>query len=114
MFIRAVETHSKNGKPRYSARLVRSERAGDKVRQIMLLNLGVNFNVPQDQWNDLVVHIQNLMQGQPMLFPDPELQAVAKTIVAKLKRKKHDTNGNAKPELPDNTATVDLDTIEHP
>ncbi len=62
MYIRATKTHSSDGKPAYSYRLVRSERTGDRVRQKTLLNLGTNFSVPKELWRDVAVRVE--MSGQ--------------------------------------------------
>ena len=84
MYIRATKTHAKKGETRHSYRLVRSDRIGGKVRQSTLLNLGVHFDTPREQWGALVLHIENLMQGQPTLAFDPELQHTADAILDRL------------------------------
>ena len=111
MYIRATKTHTKQGKPRYSHRLVRSDRVNGKVRQTTLLNLGVHFDIPREQWNELVGHIQHLLQGQQMLFPDPALQHTAQTIVEQLHAR--GVHATQEPE-PDSVQMVDLDTLDHP
>ena len=65
-----------------------------------MLNLGVNFDGPQKDWEQRVVHSQSLMQGQSLRFRDEKRRAVARTIVEKPKRKEHDSSGHAKPDLP--------------
>ena len=113
MYIRATKTHAKSGEARHSYRLVRSDRIGGKVRQSTLLNLGVHFDTPRDQWGALVLHIENLLQGQPTLVFDPGLQHTAEAIVAQLRAR--GIGAHAKPEgEPDSVMTVDMDSLEHP
>ena len=48
MFIRKTTTRKKSTNEAYfTFRLVASERTGDQVRQITLLNLGRHFDLPQ-------------------------------------------------------------------
>ena len=49
MFIRRTRTRSRS-EHCFTFRLVRSERAGPKVRQRTLLNLGRRFDVAQSDW----------------------------------------------------------------
>ena len=65
MYIRRTTIKSrKDGGQYYTYRLVRSERVGRKVRQRTLLNLGTSFDLPREQWPELVSRIQNVMDGQ--------------------------------------------------
>ena len=54
-YIRGTKTHTRDGKTAKSYRLSRSVRIGDKVRQETLLNLGVDYSVPKQQWRDVVL-----------------------------------------------------------
>ncbi len=113
MYIRATKTHTRKGEARHTYRLVRSDRIGGKVRQSTLLNLGVHFDTPREQWGALVLHIENLLQGQPTLVFDPDLQHTAEAIVAQLRAR--GIGAHAKPEgEPDSVMTVDMDSLEHP
>lgn len=70
MFIRRSATRNKaTGESYFTFRLVRSERVGDKVRQVTLLNLGRHFPVPQDAWPLLCARIEQLTCGQASLLP---------------------------------------------
>ena len=112
MYIRATKTHTKQGEARHSYRLVRSDRVGGKVRQSVLLNLGVHFDTPREQWDELVSHIKHLIQGQQVLLCEPDLLRTAEVIVEQLRARGIDTH--AKPEeAPESVMTVDMDSLEH-
>ena len=54
MFIRQTATrHKSAGESYFTFRLVSSERTGKKVRQITLLNLGRQFDLPPSDWPGL-------------------------------------------------------------
>ena len=62
MRFRRTKTHSDaQGEPRYSVRLVKSERFDDKVKQITLLNLGTKWEVPQTLWKSVAHRVEELM-----------------------------------------------------
>ena len=70
MFIRRSPTRNKaTGESYFTFRLVRTERVGDKVRQVTLLNLGRHFPLAQDQWPSLCARIEQLTCGQASLLP---------------------------------------------
>jgi hypothetical protein len=70
MFIRRSPTRNKaTGESYFTFRLVRTERVGDKVRQVTLLNLGRHFPLAQDQWPALCARIEQLTCGQASLLP---------------------------------------------
>ena len=77
MYIRATMTHTKGGKIAKSFRLSRSVRIGDKVRQETLLNLGVDYSVPKEQWRTEVL----LAGRRPMLPVPAEIEAAAEDLV---------------------------------
>lgn len=114
MYIRATKTHTKGGKAARSHRLCRSVRIGDKVRQETLLNLGVDYPVPQRQWRDVVLVTETLLAGRRPMLPVPsDIEAAAEDLVRRLR-----ATGLA-PAAPERqgrdraVATVDLDTLEH-
>ena len=114
MYIRSTKTHSKGGKPAFSYRLSRSVRIGDKVRQETLLNLGVDYAVPERQWRDVVLVTEVLLAGRRPMLPVPaDIQAAAEDLVHRLRAR---GLAPAAPERRDReraVATVDLDTLEH-
>ena len=86
MFIRATKTHTTDGKPVRSHRLVLSQRIGDKVRQRTLLNLGTDYPVPKEKWREVAELAEALLHGRPPLLQAvPDVQAAAEDIVAKLR-----------------------------
>ena len=86
MFIRRTLTRRTDGQAYYSHRLVHSERAGGKVRQRTLLNLGSEFAIDNAHWPSLCQRIDELRHGQtPLLesLPAP-IEAEAQRISAQL------------------------------
>jgi hypothetical protein len=86
MFIRKTTTRNKSATESYfTFRLVASERSGDQVRQITLLNLGRHFDLPQPDWPRLCARIDALLAGQPGLLPEPEaVEVLAQRFAARL------------------------------
>src|ERR1022692_1385010 len=73
MFIRKTTTRNKSANESYfTFRLVASERTGEQVRQITLLNLGRHFDLPQSDWPRLCARIEALLAGQGGILPEPE------------------------------------------
>ena len=65
MYVRRTQTRSTaTGETYFTHRLVRSERHGQKVRAVTVLNLGRHFPVPREHWPVLCVRIEELMHGQ--------------------------------------------------
>jgi transposase len=64
---------------------VRSERAGKRVRQLTLLNLGRHFPIAQHDWPLLCGRIAEILGGQAALLPaDAELEGLAQQYAAQL------------------------------
>jgi hypothetical protein len=86
MFIRETTTRNKSdGESYFTFRLVASERTGDQVRQITLLNLGRHFDLPQPDWPRLRARIDASLSGQPGLLPEPEVvEVLAQRFAARL------------------------------
>ena len=86
MFIRKTATRNKSGgEPYFTFRLVTSERTGKKVRQVTLLNLGRQFDLPPADWPRLCTRIEALRSGQDGLLPEPEaIEALAQRYLARL------------------------------
>ena len=114
VYIRATKTHTKGGKPAKSYRLSRSVRIGDKVRQETLLNLGVDYPVPKQQWRDVILVTEVLLHGrQPMLPVPADIQAAAEDLVRRLRAQGLGPQEPAQTGRGRAMATVDLDTLEH-
>jgi hypothetical protein len=74
MFIRKTATRNKSANESYfTFRLVASERTGKQVRQITLLNLGRQFDLPQSEWPRLCARIEALLGGQAGMLAEPEI-----------------------------------------
>jgi len=80
MFIRKVpHKDKKNRKKYFTYKLVESVRTERGPRQRDLLNLGVNFDLPKEQWKDLANCIETELTGQRPLFDYPKkLKALAR------------------------------------
>ena len=110
MRIRTVKSHAdKHGNPQYSARLEEGKRVGDKTKYKTLLNLGTNWPVPRHQWNEVVMRVEESLEGKKRLPPAKSgVERAADAIVAKLRAVGY--KGNADRST---TVTVNLDTLEH-
>jgi transposase len=86
MFIRKTATRNKSANESYfTFRLVTSERTGKQVRQITLLNLGRQFDLPRSDWPRLCARIEALLAGQAGMLPEPEtIETLALRYAARL------------------------------
>jgi transposase len=86
MFIRKTATrHKSTSEAYFTCRLVTSERTGKQVRQITLLNLGRQFDLPQNDWPRLCARIEALLAGQSGLIGEPEaIETLAQRYAARL------------------------------
>lgn len=83
MYIRRVTTRRTAAGESYSSyRLVESRREGGRVRQVMLLNLGSHFDLPEPQWNVLCLRLSQLLGQQGVLMPADVSEAVETTAQA--------------------------------
>ena len=109
MFIRRTLTRRTNGQAYYSHRLVHSTRAGEKVRQRTLLNLGSEFAVDNAHWPTLCQRIGEIRHGQTSLLqalPAP-VEAEAQRISAQLlARSRPDETGTMREWM-----SVDMDSL---
>ncbi|MCK7492952.1 MAG: IS1634 family transposase [Comamonadaceae bacterium] len=70
MYVRRTQTRSTaTGETYFTYRLVRSERHGQKVRAVTVMNLGRHFPVPQEHWPAFCARIEELSIGQVALLP---------------------------------------------
>ena len=84
--IKTVSKSKKDStKKYYTFRLMESQRIGDKVKKITLLNLGSKFNVEQKYWADLSKRIEDIINKTPSLFGlDKDLESLAEQYAARL------------------------------
>jgi len=86
MFIRRTQTRATDtGGPYFTHRLVESRRVGKKVSQHTLLNLGSNFDLPQEVWPELCTRIEQILNAeQPLFEVDPAIEKHAQHIYSQI------------------------------
>ena len=86
MFIRKTQTRNKSTSESYvTFRLVTSERTGQQVRQITLLNLGRHFDLDQTEWPHLCARIDAILNGQSVMLAAPDtIETLAQRYAARL------------------------------
>ena len=113
MFIRKVpHKNKKNRKQYHTYKLVDSVRTDRGPRQRDILNLGVGFDLPKEQWKDLANCIEEHITGQKSIIDYPrEIKALAKKYARKIIRTQApvDEDKNSSPEY----VTVDLNSTEN-
>lgn len=115
MFIRkTTHTDNKNGQTYSTYKLIESVRTERGPRQRVVLNLGSDFNLPQEQWKELADRIEQIVSGQTCLFPVPEeIEQAARRHARQIVRR----HGQRSPvpvaeqDTPD-FQTVDLNSLE--
>jgi len=110
MYIRRTAIKSrKDGGQYYTYRLVESQRTGKGVRQYTLLNLGVDFSLPREQWPDLTKRIEDILGGQQSLFiNDSEIETLAQGFASRIISSQQDIGGSAGIDYRE----VNIDSIE--
>jgi len=110
MYIRRTTIKSrKDGAQYYTYRLVESRRTEKGVRQHTLLNLGVNFSLPREQWPDLTKRIEGILGGQQSLLDiDSNIEELAQGLASRIIAAQRD---DGEPDSID-YREVDLDTLE--
>ena len=85
MFIKkSIKTDSKNGKSYAAYHLVESVRTERGPRQRVLLYLGSQIDLPEEEHKLLAQRIEEIVIGQKMLFPYPEaIERIAQSCAAK-------------------------------
>ena len=110
MYIRRTSIKGrKDGSQYYTYRLVESRRTDKGVRQYTLLNLGVDFSIPREQWPDLTKRIEDILGGQRRLLDiDCDIDEIAHNIASRIIASREDT---IDPERID-YREVDVDSLE--
>jgi len=120
MFIRVTSQRDKKTNREYTNyRLVESYRnQSGKVRQQTLLNLGVHFAFPKDEWKPLANRVEEILSSQQSMFGltgllEKEAQRIAKLITKKYSEitscKQNESTYNTKTDI----QTVDINSLEH-
>jgi len=88
MFIRKVlHKNKKNRKEYYTYKLVDSVRTDRGPRQRDIVNLGVDFDLPREQWKDLANCIEEIITGQKSFIDYPqEIKTLSKKYARKIIR----------------------------
>ena len=110
MYIRRTSIKSrKDGSQYYTYRLVESRRTERGVRQRTLLNLGVDFSLPREQWPDLTKRIEGILNGQQSLFDlDCDIEDLAQGYASRI-ISSHQDDGDP---VAIDYREVDLDSLE--
>ncbi len=113
MFIRRVgHKDRKNRKEYYTYKLVESFRTERGPRQRDVLNLGVHFDLPKEQWKDLSNCIEGIITGQKSLIDYPkEIKTLARRYARKIIREQACVI-DAGEDIPPDYATIDLNSVE--
>lgn len=93
MFIRKTLTRRVAGVDYSSYRLVRNERVDGRVKQITLINLGADFELPQALWPNFCARIADVLSPQDSLVNvalDGRIEACVQRYVALLKPRSQD------------------------
>jgi transposase len=114
MFIRRVpHTNRKNRKEYYTYKLVDSIRTERGPRQRVILNLGVDFDLPRDSWKDLANCIEGIITGQRPLIEYPkEIRSLGRRYARHIIRKQASVVSEQQDSAPD-YATVDLNSMDN-
>jgi transposase len=114
MFIRKVpHKNRKNRKEYYTYKLVDSIRTERGPRQRVILNLGVGFDLPKEQWKDLANCIEEIITGQRPLIDYPKaIKTLARRYARKIIREQSSVI-DTREDIPPDYATVDLNSVDN-
>jgi len=119
MFIRAVQKKDRNKLNSYTYyRLTHSYRAGNKTRQIVILNLGKLEGIDKSLHKLLANRIEELITGKSSLFPNtnyPQIETLAQGFAKKIAKDKIFPSSKGKSiakKVVDKFQTIDLESIE--
>jgi transposase len=110
MYIRRTAIKSrKDGGQYYTYRLVESRRTEKGVRQYTLLNLGVDFSLPREEWPDLAKRIEEILGGQHSLFEiNSEIESLAQKYASRIILAQQDVSDSEDIDFRE----VNIDSIE--
>ena len=113
MFIRKVpHKEKKNRKKYFTYKLVESVRTERGPRQRDLLNLGVNFDLPKEQWKDLANCIETELTGQRPLFDYPKkLKALARKYARAITHQRAEAI-DERTDIPADYQVVDVNSFD--
>ena len=111
MFIRKTACSKYGVKQYFTHRLVENVRTGNGTSQRIVLNLGIDFSFPKENWRSLAKRIEQILYGQrPLFVPPDEIEVAAQQYAAKIIRKQEDSDiGN---EESSRHYSIDIDSLE--
>ena len=114
MFIRRVQhTNKKNRKAYATYKLVDSIRTERGPRQRVILNLGVDFDLPKDKWKDLANCIEGIITGQrPLIAYPKEIRALGSRYARHIIRTQASAVAAEAEDITPDYATIDLNSVE--
>jgi len=114
MFIRRLQhTNRKNRKAYATSKLADSIRTERGPRQRVVLNLGVDFDLPKDKRKDLANCIEGILTGQSSLFAYPkEIRTLGSRYARRIIRMQASAVTSEREAVSADYATVDLTSIE--
>ena len=113
MFIRKVlHKNKKNRKKYFTYKLVESVRTERGPRQRDVLNLGVSFKLPEEQWKDLANCIETELTGQRPLFDYPKkLRALARKYARTITHQRSEAI-DERQDIPADYQVVDVNSVD--
>lgn len=113
MFIRKVpHKNKKNRKDYFTFKLVESVRTERGPRQRDVLNLGVSFKLPVEQWKDLANCIETELTGQRPLFDYPKkLRTLARKYARAITHQRSEAI-DERQDVPADYQVVDVNSVD--
>jgi transposase len=113
MFIRKVTQKARKRKKYYTYKLVESIRTERGPRQRDILNLGVDFDLPREQWKALANCTEEIITGQRPLIDYPkEIRTLARRYAKKIIRVQASVVAEGEDILPD-YVTIDVNSVDN-
>jgi hypothetical protein len=113
MFIRKVTQKTRKRKKYYTYKLVESIRTERGPRQRDILNLGVDFNLPREQWKDLANCTEEIITGQKPLIDYPKaISTLARRYAKKIIRAQAYVVAEEE-DIPPDYATIDVNSVDN-
>ena len=115
MFIRKTRKRDPVTKKFYFAfQLVESFRTERGPRQRILLNLGSDLNLNTEEPKELANRIEEIVNGQPSLFPStPRIETLAQRYASRFIKKMSQPVDNKVDISVTDLATIDLNSVTH-
>ena len=97
MYVRAQTHRRKNGTTRQGFSLAETVRVNGQPRSKTLLNLGPDFDLPKERWNEFARHIEARLNAEPCLpFEDESFEKKVADTVQQLRDKGYDITKKTK------------------